>query len=245
MKSIFEGLEWLSAGEAMQYLQLHLPPIQMTEQLFLKQCEARDCPVYVEVDGVSGWDERRGKPATAQGCHKVQFTDALGMDRLPHQLHTTGATRWGEGTTRWKIDLRTQGREFPWIFKPADIKALATKINGAPVPAEKSLHTDEQKGGTESQQRPLTKLEQQDAGLLRELRQMGYDPAGLPPYTPAGGAKAEVKRRLLANHKGLFTESSFKKAWERLSGCGTVAYEKKQLSSPQKGDRGIVAGEDT
>lgn len=248
MKRIFTELEWLSTDEAVQYLQLHLqllPPMQMTERLFLKQCEARDCPVYVDVDGADGWDESLSKPATAKGSHKVEFTDAFGMGCLPHQLHTTGATRWGEDITRWKIDIRAQSREFPRMFRPADIEALATKINEVPVPAEKPLHLGEQKGGTESQQKPLTRPEQQDVELLRELRQMGLDPARLPPHTQKGGAKAKVKHQLRTHRKDLFTESTFKRTWERLSGSGEVAYEKKQPSSPQKGDRGTLAGEDT
>ena len=78
----------------------------------------------------------------------------------------------------------------------------------------------------EVESEPPLKGRRQEEAVIVALQELGYDPVKLPPHTPKGGAKAEVKKQLLAR-RGLFTESAFRKTWERLSGSGDVAYEKK------------------
>lgn len=215
MKSIFGELEWLDTDEAVQYLQ-SISSMPMTEKLLLKLCEALDCPVYVDVGGVSGWDESRSKPATAKGAHKVEFSDAFGMDCLPLQLHTTGATRWGEGVTRWKIDLRTQEREFPRIFKPADIASLAANMSrktGQPTAAtEAEIHSEHP-----------SKQWRQEKAVLEALRQLGHDPVDLPPQRKGLRWVKSDAWDALSTRKDLFTINTFRKTWDRLRASGDIA----------------------
>jgi len=70
----------------------------------------------------------------------------------------------------------------------------------------------------------LSKSLEQEKEILREMGKQGIDP--LQMKSPRGnqpGSKGLVKKVLLRKHN-LFTEASFKKAWERLLSEGTIKY---------------------
>lgn len=70
--------------------------------------------------------------------------------------------------------------------------------------------------------KPLPKQRAQEQAILKTLRELNYDPLHLPKNAPGkNGVKAEVKEKLLLA-TSLFSQSSFNKAWERLSGAGDI-----------------------
>jgi hypothetical protein len=108
-------------------------------------------------------------------------------------------------TGRWKERLNANDLLIPMQF----IRALEV----------------EQESDTADLSRPPARQQVQEQAILHALRQMDFEPLTLPPHTPKGGAKAAVKRLLMEKRKDLFTESSFKKTWEALSGRGEIAYK--------------------
>ena len=70
---------------------------------------------------------------------------------------------------------------------------------------------------------PMQRAAAQDAEILAELRKL-YDPLALPKYKPGKpGVKAEIKKAL--GTSGIWAGSTvFRKAWERLSESGAIAY---------------------
>jgi len=64
----------------------------------------------------------------------------------------------------------------------------------------------------------------QDTALLQVIGHLGHEPMSLPKNAKGRpGVKAEIKRVALKQN-GLFTASSFKHAWERLSKSGDILY---------------------
>lgn len=70
--------------------------------------------------------------------------------------------------------------------------------------------------------KPLPRQRAQEQAILRKLSELNYAPLQLPK-NPLGkkGVKAQVKERLLQT-PSLFSNSSFDKAWERLSSAGDI-----------------------
>jgi hypothetical protein len=120
-----------------------------------------------------------------------------------------GQLMWLEpGIERWKDRLSLGDLLIPM----SAIKAI-----------EESKKSDTQQ--PEPSKRPSVSATQ-DQAILDELRALGYDAENLPPYSPAGGARSEVKLSLLSKRKDLFTDSSFKHSWDRLKGAGKVVWTK-------------------
>lgn len=96
-----------------------------------------------------------------------------------------------------------------------------------PMPAIKAIEQSRKSNIPRSEipKRPSVSATQ-DQAILDELRALGYDPANLPPYTPTGGARSEVRLSLLSKRKDIFTDSSFKHSWDRLKGTGKVVWIK-------------------
>ncbi len=73
-------------------------------------------------------------------------------------------------------------------------------------------------------QKAVPKSVAQDTALLQVIGHLGHEPMSLPKNTKGRpGVKAEIKRVALKQN-GLFTASSFKHAWERLSKSGDILY---------------------
>lgn len=71
-------------------------------------------------------------------------------------------------------------------------------------------------GLAQSVNKHIPKLERQKFAILQWLNENNYTPHNLPKRSPGkSGPKAEVKRAMLKD-RYLFTESSFRKAWESL-----------------------------
>lgn len=70
--------------------------------------------------------------------------------------------------------------------------------------------------------KPLPRQRAQEQAILHKLSELNYAPLQLPK-NPLGkkGVKAEVKEKLL-QATSLFSNSSFDKAWERLSSAGEI-----------------------
>lgn len=72
--------------------------------------------------------------------------------------------------------------------------------------------------------KPKSASQAQDEAILSVLRARGYDPMALPPFEQGRpGVKAEVRTEL--GSKGMWAGTTvFKKAWERLTRNGDIAY---------------------
>lgn len=66
------------------------------------------------------------------------------------------------------------------------------------------------------------RTELQEQTVLKQLRDLGYDPKQLPPRQgSAPWVKSHIRKALTKNY--LFTDSSFIKTWERLRSSGEIA----------------------
>ncbi len=120
---------------------------------------------------------------------------------------------------------------FPSLEKPSDSKRSKIKaaefaywaineMKWADLPPEllslAENHSKSSQPSTVNTVAPPSKLAAQQKFILDALRSMGLDPKNLPArQTGKSGPRKEVKQKALANPK-LFTENSFKNAWEKL-----------------------------
>lgn len=129
MEKVYRLLQWLDMAQALDFLQ-DLTETPVTEYLLLQLCEARQCQAFADVDGLKGEDLMNSEPATAIGIHLVTDpVDAFGSEWGSSTVRTEGDIQGG-------ISVEWKGELLPWkrgpIFRPADIEALAAKMNGAP-----------------------------------------------------------------------------------------------------------------
>lgn len=65
--------------------------------------------------------------------------------------------------------------------------------------------------------RPLPALRWQEREIIRSIRELGHDPAALPKSTPGkSGIRAAVRDSLQSADPHRWTDSIFKKAWQRV-----------------------------
>lgn len=87
----------------------------------------------------------------------------------------------------------------------------------APALVESNGETPESNERPSSAAKPLPAQRFQEQEILRVIKELGYDPKGLPKDSPGrNGVKAEVRARLN------FTTLVFNKAWERLSSARDI-----------------------
>lgn len=139
MEKIYPLLNWLEIGQAVDWLQ-GLTESPVTPQELISLCDAKQCAVYVDIKKpLKGSDEETWLlEVTGCGIQKI---------RNPMALVDSGMLRDGRlellGRATWKDEKGAYVTEsiewdasavmidiFP-IFKPADIQALARKMNGA------------------------------------------------------------------------------------------------------------------
>jgi hypothetical protein len=139
MEKIYPLLNWLEIGQAVDWLQ-RLTESPVTPQELISLCDAKQCAVYVDIKKpLKGSDEDTWiLEVTGHGIQKI---------RNPMALVESGMLRDGRlellGRATWKDEKGAYVTEsiewdasavmvdiFP-IFKPADIQALARKMNGA------------------------------------------------------------------------------------------------------------------
>lgn len=139
MEKVYPLLNWLEMGQALDWLQ-GLTESHVTPHELLSLCDAKHCTVYVDIcKPVKGTDEETWL-LEVTGCGIQQV-------RNPMALADSGELKDGRlellGRVTWKDEKGTYITEpiewdasvvmfdiFP-IFKPADIRALAYKMNGA------------------------------------------------------------------------------------------------------------------
>ncbi|WP_054922478.1 MULTISPECIES: hypothetical protein [Pseudomonas] len=146
MEKIYKLLDYLTIDQAVQWLQV-ITRTKLSGNDLLDLCESRQCVVYMNVDGVSGWD------IDAVGDHEVMGS---GIQKV---LKPTALKYAGTETT---LDIIFEGPVFienepgdeaywtMWegralladryaLFQPADIQALGAKINGGDQPQDSDI----------------------------------------------------------------------------------------------------------
>lgn len=102
------------------------------------------------------------------------------------------------------------------MVKKEEINAWLELI-GSPIHIELTT-------ATTTQEKHIPKAARQEQAILKELESLGHTPAKLPKQISGKKwVKSEVKGTLLKDRLDLFSPSSFKKAWERLSKEGRIA----------------------
>lgn len=74
----------------------------------------------------------------------------------------------------------------------------------------------------------------QDEAILQIISELGYDPLNLPPFRRGDrfeSVKQQIRTEALKN-RTLFSENSFKKAWERLSNDKRILHPEAPKDSP-------------
>lgn len=150
MKKVYKLLPWLTTSDATHFLSQLTDTLVTADQLALF-CEADHCSAYVACDGVKG-----------EQCETLLTVCAAGLQKLTRPEHMTREVVSWDGQRpeevlfahrplvagpgwlyskdssppRRKENLEWQitndSKRYQAIFKPADIQALADKMNGAP-----------------------------------------------------------------------------------------------------------------
>ena len=142
MEKVYRLLDWLDMEQAVDWLQ-DMTSTRANSTSLLQLCDAGQCLVYWDCRGVGGdvsidigEEEPMYVPATGAGICKVEYPLQLG-DISRHGTHVIGLVRMKEtgklieNTDLW-VPIENAVR--PPLFKPADIQALAAKMNGEPSP---------------------------------------------------------------------------------------------------------------
>lgn len=146
MEKIYKLLNYLTIEQAVEWLQA-ITQTKLTGNDLLDLCESRQCFVYMNVDGVSGWD------IDAVGDHEVTGS---GIQRVlkPKALKYAGTETTLDMIFEGPVFIENDpGDEAYWtmwegralltdryaLFQPADIQALGVKINGGDQPQDSDL----------------------------------------------------------------------------------------------------------
>lgn len=133
MEKIYRLLDWLTLEQAVDWLQ-DLTNTQLTESQLSQLCEARQCNAYMDVDCLHGWGGNH--EVCGNGIHRLLTTSAIKYAQAYKVLDLTfeGPVCLSDGDMDDSSWGTWQARvEFPHrkpCFKPADIQALAVKMNG-------------------------------------------------------------------------------------------------------------------
>lgn len=146
MEKIYKLLDYLTIDQAVQWLQA-ITQTKLLGNDLLDLCESRQCVVYMNVDGVSGWD------IDAVGDHEVMGS---GIQKVlkPKALKYAGTETTLDIIFEGPVFIENEpGDEAYWtmwegralltdrcaLFQPADIQALGVKINGGDQPQDCDL----------------------------------------------------------------------------------------------------------
>lgn len=152
MEKVYRLLSWLDMAQAVDYLE-DLTKTPLTEGLLLQLCDAGECAAYLDCMGLNGdypfdvgEDQPAYQPVVGRGHCRVEYPLLLG--RSGFATHVIGPAWLAfDGIVKEECEWIIRGGKagLSLIFKPADIEALAAKMNGEPAPAERPLHPSERK----------------------------------------------------------------------------------------------------
>ncbi|MFS1292057.1 hypothetical protein ACLRDI_30555 [Pseudomonas piscis] len=146
MEKIYKLLDYLSIDQAVQWLRA-ITQTKLTGNDLLDLCDSRQCVVYMNVDGVSGWD------IDAAGDHEV-IGSGIQKVLKPKALKYSGTETTLDIIFEGPVFIGNEpGDEAYWtmwegraflidryaLFQPTDIQALGAKINGGDQPQDSDL----------------------------------------------------------------------------------------------------------
>lgn len=136
MEKVYRLLSWLDIGQAVDYLQ-DLTATNLTAADLLSLCTSRQCAAYTSVEGIAGFDSNH--EVIGNGIHRVLSPQILirAGTATTAELALEGPVFLtdsdDEEESFWAVwHANTSLRNCEALFKPADIQALAAKMNGAP-----------------------------------------------------------------------------------------------------------------
>lgn len=146
VEKVYKLLDYLTIDQAVQWLRA-MTNTKLTGNDLLDLCESRQCLVYMNVEGVNGWD------IDAVGSHEVS---GCGIQKVlkPRALQYAGTETTIDIIFEGPVFLQSEpGDEAYWtmwegrtllterfaLFQPADIQALGAKINGGDQPQDSDL----------------------------------------------------------------------------------------------------------
>jgi predicted nucleic acid-binding Zn-ribbon protein len=146
VEKVYKLLDYLTIDQAVQWLRA-ITQTKLTGNDLLDLCESRQCLVYMNVDGINGWD------IDAVGNHEVS---GCGIQKVlkPRALKYAGTETTLDIIFEGPVFLESEpGDEAYWtmwegrtllteryaLFQPADIQALGAKINGGDQPQDSDL----------------------------------------------------------------------------------------------------------
>lgn len=212
MEKVYRLLPWLSAAQAVDYL-AYLTGKTLNEDLLLRLCDAGECAAYLDCTGRRGIAYFEGP----QGAEKETSVCGFMHSRLLSVKAFARATRipvFGEYESvflgfqedEWWLE-RVFSKTWPGPeleFKPADIEALAAKMNGEPaLPRTTEAATKQQADEPSSKSRNA---------YLRTIAALGYalidgssgqphtDPGAILAALAAKGIEAPIKPEALAGY---------------------------------------------
>jgi hypothetical protein len=191
MEKVYRLLDWLDMAQAVDWLQ-NMTSTRADATSLLQLCDAGQCLVYLDCRGVGGdvfkdigEEVPLFSPANGAGICKVESPRQLG-DKSRTGTHVIGLVQIKstdkliENCELWVPIENDVG---PPLFKPADIEALAAKMNGVP---------------------DQTSLTAENADLRRELAENSSEIAILRKYFKAEGtnvAELESLRKQLEQER--------------------------------------------
>jgi len=160
MDKVYRLLKWLSAEQAVDWLQdMTATPITFVELGDL--CNAGHCGIYVDCNGQKIVDDEHGVDVELAGMGTITsqvrlccgaFADApISFEsRITVKCDAYGVWSSQDVVPDFHFDrtFYLSRTRLP-LFKPAEIQALANKLNGVEAPKEKPLHPSERKSASQ------------------------------------------------------------------------------------------------
>lgn len=135
MEKVYRLLPWLNTRQAVEWLK-DMTATPLTERELLQLCGAKHCAIYIIATGLEGFyfdAEGSDQKCIGIGYQKV-LSRVLGAHEQHFQLEgkyePIGSELWPE-EGYWEA-ITEIGAGYGIYFKPADIQALAAKMNGQP-----------------------------------------------------------------------------------------------------------------
>lgn len=137
MEKVYRLLQWLDITQAVDWLQ-DLTDTNLTGEHLLKLCSSGQCDVYANAEGVNGYaGVELAQKVIGRGiqvvCNPLRLIRS--GTQIPRSLVFEGTVfpaDSGEDEDLLVCWVARQTCECEPLFKPADIEALAAKMNGVP-----------------------------------------------------------------------------------------------------------------
>lgn len=212
MDKIYRLLPWLDSKEALNFLHL-LTGTKVTKKHLIELCFADHCAIYVDCKNIYGNNRTTGEALTGAGIGRI-------TTRPSYYEHFTHKTLYADGACKAvsSVWIETETNDFvliedtecvfyfddcensrPLLFTPADIQALADKLNGTNIPSLEDLEKLSQQLEQERTARKATEAE------LKALQDQLYRAQGIADANRDARketqAENEELRRQLESHK--------------------------------------------